>query len=59
MDIQELEQALHTLGTSPSKLELKHIVRKYDVDKSGKLSVDEVRARALGHLSPPTLPRPS
>ena len=45
MDIQELEQALITLGTRPSKLELKHIVRKYDVDESGKLSVDEARAR--------------
>ena len=45
MDIQELEQALITLGTRPSKLELKHIVRKY-ADESGKLGRRGARARA-------------
>ena len=44
MDIQELEQALITLGTRPSALELKHIVRKYDTNNSGSLSLDEARA---------------
>ena len=41
MDIQELEKALITLGTRPSALELKHIVKKYDTNNSGSLSLDE------------------